>query len=100
VFEDADLDLALENMLEQYDNSGQVCLSGTRILIHESIADTMIERMHAKALQLKQGNPLEHDTKVGPLIHPEHLERVDGFVQRALQTGGEVGLWWKAQPQL
>jgi len=98
VFEDADLDLALENMLEQYDNSGQVCLSGTRILIHESIADTMIERMHAKALQLKQGNPLEHDTKVGPLIHPEHLERVDGFVQRALQQGAKLVYGGKRNP--
>lgn len=90
VFEDADLDLALANMLEQYDNAGQVCLAGTRILVQESIAATMLDRMKAGAAALKQGNPLDHDTKVGPLIHPEHLKRVDGFVQRAIADGAEL----------
>jgi acyl-CoA reductase-like NAD-dependent aldehyde dehydrogenase len=100
VFEDADLDLALENMIEQYDNSGQVCLSGTRILVQESIADQMMERMKAAAAALKQGTPLEHDTKVGPLIHPEHLERVDGFVQRAIKDGATLVYGGKLNPKL
>lgn len=90
VFEDADLDLALENMIEQYDNSGQVCLAGTRLLVHESVADDLLERMKAEAAKLKQGNPLDHDTHVGPLIHPEHLARVDGFVKRAVEAGAEL----------
>lgn len=90
VFEDAALDLALENMIEQYDNSGQVCLSGTRIMVQESIADEMLERMREAASKLKQGSPLEHDTKVGPLIHPKHFERVDGFVKRAIRDGATL----------
>lgn len=90
VFEDADLDLALENMVEQYDNAGQVCLSGTRLLVQDTIADDMLERMKETALKLKQGNPMEHDTQVGPLIHPEHLGRVDGFVKRATEAGATL----------
>ncbi len=90
VFEDADLDLALENMIEQYDNSGQVCLAGTRILVQESIADEMLARMKQRASQLKQANPMEMDTQVGPLIHPEHFERVAGFVERAKADGAEL----------
>jgi betaine-aldehyde dehydrogenase/5-carboxymethyl-2-hydroxymuconic-semialdehyde dehydrogenase len=90
VFEDADLDLALENMIEQYDNAGQVCLSGTRIFVQDTIADEMMQRMKDAAAKLKQGNPLEHDTQVGPLIHPEHLKRVEGFVQRAIADGATL----------
>jgi len=90
VFEDADLDLALENMIEQYDNAGQVCLSGTRIFVQESIADEMLQRMKAAAAKLRQGNPMDHETQVGPLIHPQHFERVDGFVQRAIQDGATL----------
>lgn len=90
VFEDADKDLALENMIEQYDNSGQVCLAGTRILAQESIAEEMLQRMKEQAATLKQGNPMEHDTQVGPLIHPEHFEQVQGFVERAKSAGAAV----------
>lgn len=90
VFEDADLDLALENMIEQYDNGGQVCLSGTRILLHASIADELLDRMKAGAAELQVGDPMDFDTDMGPLIHPEHLERVDGFVQRALKDGATL----------
>jgi betaine-aldehyde dehydrogenase/5-carboxymethyl-2-hydroxymuconic-semialdehyde dehydrogenase len=100
VFEDADLDLALANMLEQYDNAGQVCLAGTRLIVHESLAPTLLERMKTAAAQLKQGNPLEHDTKVGPLIHPKHFERVDGYVQRAIQDGATLVYGGRQNPEL
>ncbi|MDX1520753.1 MAG: aldehyde dehydrogenase family protein, partial [Anaerolineae bacterium] len=103
VFADADLDLAVENMLEQYDNAGQVCLAGTRILVEESVADELMARMKKGAEQLRIGNPMDFETKIGPLIHPKHLERVDGFVKRAIEEGatliygGEVheGLYYK-----
>ncbi len=87
VFEDADLDLALYNMLDQYDNAGQVCLAGTRLLVQDSIADELMARMMAGAAKLRQGNPMLAETQVGPLIHPEHLQRVQGFVQRAQVDG-------------
>jgi acyl-CoA reductase-like NAD-dependent aldehyde dehydrogenase len=90
VCDDADMDLALENMLEQYDNAGQVCLAGTRLLVQENVAPMLMERMKEGVKKLKLGDPRDHSTKVGPLIHPEHLKRVDGFVKRAIADGAEL----------
>lgn len=90
VFEDADKDLALENMIEQYDNCGQVCLAGTRILVQSSIAAEMMQRMKDRAATLKVDTPLDFATDVGPLIHPEHLEKVDGMVRQAIADGAKL----------
>ena len=90
VFEDADKELALDNMIEQYDNCGQVCLAGTRILVQASIADEMLQRMKDRAATLKVDTPMDFDTDVGPLIHPEHFAKVDGMVQQAIADGAEV----------
>lgn len=90
VFEDADKDLALDNMIEQYDNCGQVCLAGTRILVQSSIADEMLQRMKDRAATLKVDTPMDFETDVGPLIHPEHFAKVDGMVQQAKADGATV----------
>jgi 5-carboxymethyl-2-hydroxymuconic-semialdehyde dehydrogenase len=90
VFEDADLDLAVDLALEQYDNAGQVCLAGTRLLVQDSVADEFAARFARRAADLAQGDPREPDTDLGPQIHPEHLARVDGFVRRARQEGARV----------
>jgi aminomuconate-semialdehyde/2-hydroxymuconate-6-semialdehyde dehydrogenase len=50
----------------------------------------LLERMKEGVKKLKQGDPRDHSTKVGPLIHPEHLKRVDGFVKRAIADGAEL----------
>ncbi|MFG3257345.1 aldehyde dehydrogenase [Streptomyces sp. NPDC048172] len=92
VFADADLDLAVDLAVEQYDNAGQVCLAATRLLVEERIADAFLERFLDRAGALRQGDPREADTDVGPSIHPRHLERVDGFVRRALASGARVAL--------
>jgi 5-carboxymethyl-2-hydroxymuconic-semialdehyde dehydrogenase len=90
VFEDADLDLAIDLAVEQFDNAGQVCLAAVRLLVHESIADTFIERVVARAKDIRQGDPRDEDTDIGPLISRRHFERVDGFVQRAKADGVTV----------
>jgi acyl-CoA reductase-like NAD-dependent aldehyde dehydrogenase len=90
VFADADLDLAVRNAVEQYDNAGQVCLSGTRLLIEESIRDEFVARFLERAQALRQGDPRQESTEIGPSIHPDHLARVDGFVQRAKAAGATV----------
>lgn len=90
VLEDADLDLAVTLALEQYDNAGQVCLSGTRLLVHESIADTFAKKFKEKVANLKQGDPRDPETDIGPQIHKVHLERITGFVDRAKNSGIEV----------
>ncbi|MFI6057979.1 aldehyde dehydrogenase [Streptomyces sp. NPDC051286] len=90
VFADADLDLAVDLAVEQYDNAGQVCLAATRILVEESIADEFTKRFAQKAATLKQGDPRDESTDLGPNIHPRQLEKIDGFVQRALAAGARA----------
>ncbi len=90
VLGDADLELAASLAVEQYDNAGQVCLSGTRILVHESIADEFAEAFKAKAATLKQGDPRDPDTDIGPQVHETHFERIKGFVDRAKADGAEI----------
>jgi betaine-aldehyde dehydrogenase/5-carboxymethyl-2-hydroxymuconic-semialdehyde dehydrogenase len=90
VFADADLDAAARKAAGQYDDAGQVCLSGTRLLIEEPVLDEFLERFHAAVDEHVLGDPREDTTTVSPLIHPDHLARVDGFVQRALQDGQRV----------
>jgi hypothetical protein len=85
---DADLDLAAEIAVEQYDNAGQVCLSGTRILVHESVADEFAEKFREKAAAIVQGDPRDPATDIGPQIHQVHFDRIKGFVDRAAAEGG------------
>ncbi|MEU4496561.1 aldehyde dehydrogenase [Streptomyces sp. NPDC023998] len=90
VFADADLDLAVELAVEQYDNAGQVCLAGTRLLVESSIAEEFTRRLVEKAAALRQGDPRDEATGIGPNIHPDHVARIDGFVQRALACGARA----------
>jgi acyl-CoA reductase-like NAD-dependent aldehyde dehydrogenase len=90
VFADADLDLAVDLAVEQYDNAGQVCLAATRILVEQPIADEFTHRFVAKATALRQGDPRDEATDIGPNIHPRQLEKIDGFVRRALAAGARA----------
>jgi aminomuconate-semialdehyde/2-hydroxymuconate-6-semialdehyde dehydrogenase len=90
VFEDSDLDLAVDLAVEQFDNSGQVCLAAVRILVQESIADEFTVAFLERAATIRQGDPREESTDIGPLISRKHFERVDGFVQRAKADGAQV----------
>jgi betaine-aldehyde dehydrogenase/5-carboxymethyl-2-hydroxymuconic-semialdehyde dehydrogenase len=87
VFGDANLDAAAAKAAGQYDDAGQVCLAGTRLLVQEGVREPFLERFHAAVDKHVLGDPREPATTVSPLIHPEHLERVDGFVQRAIAAG-------------
>jgi len=87
VFADADLDLAVARAVGQYDNAGQVCLAGTRLLVAEQVAGEFTARFLAQAGALRQGDPRDEATDVGPNITRAHLERVDGFVRRAVDAG-------------
>ena len=90
IFEDADLDAAAAKAALQYDDSGQVCLSGTRLLVQESVADEFLARFNAAADAHVLGDPRDDRTTIAPMIHPEHVDRVAGFVERARAEGHEV----------
>lgn len=100
VFADADLDLAVEKATYQYDHAGQICLAGTRLLVAESIADAFLERFLAGVEERKLGDPREPDTDIGPLITREHLERVEGFVERARADGAQIEIGGRVSPEL
>ncbi|MCX2970221.1 MULTISPECIES: aldehyde dehydrogenase [Streptomyces] len=90
VFADADLDLAVELAVGQYDNAGQVCLAASRILVESSVAEEFTRRFARRADALVQGDPREETTDLGPVVHPRQLERIDGFVRRALDAGARA----------
>ncbi|HEU4527348.1 MAG TPA: aldehyde dehydrogenase [Actinomycetota bacterium] len=92
VFADADPDAVVVQAVNQYDNAGQVCLAGTRLLVEDAVYDAFLERFLGAASAIRQGDPRDEATDIGPQITREHLERVDGFVQRARAEGAVVAL--------
>ena len=90
VFADADLEAAARKAAGQYDDAGQVCLAGTRLLVEESIAGEFLELFNRFTDEHVLGDPRDDATTVSPLIHPEHLARVEGFVERARENGDEI----------
>ncbi len=104
VFADADLDLAAETAAKMYDDAGQVCLAGTRLIVDASVRDEFLDRFTAATERHVLGDSRDAVTTISPLIHPEHLARVEGFVERSLKSGDTLvfggerlradGLWY------
>ncbi|WP_326542411.1 aldehyde dehydrogenase family protein [Pseudorhodoferax sp.] len=92
VLEDADLDGAAATAALMYRNAGQVCLAGTRLLVHAAVRERFVAAMRGHVERLTVGDPRADSTEVGPIIHPRQVERVQGFVQRAVAAGAEL-LW-------
>jgi acyl-CoA reductase-like NAD-dependent aldehyde dehydrogenase len=90
VFDDADLEAAAARAAGQYDDAGQVCLAGTRLLVQASVRDEFLERFNAAVDRQVLGDPRDDRTTIAPMIHPDHVERVDGFVQRAIAEGHKL----------
>lgn len=89
-FADADLEAAVAQAVNQYDNAGQACLAGTRLLVQREISDAFVERFVERASALRQGDPRLEHTDIGPQITKEHFDRIDGFVQRAKADGAKA----------
>jgi succinate-semialdehyde dehydrogenase / glutarate-semialdehyde dehydrogenase len=91
VFEDADLEQAV-NVLgaNKFRNAGQVCVAPTRFLVHEKVYPEFVERFTAYAKNMKVGNGLEADTKMGPLVAERRLHAMDSFVSDAIAKGAKV----------
>jgi succinate-semialdehyde dehydrogenase / glutarate-semialdehyde dehydrogenase len=91
VFDDADLDEAVAGALTcKYRNSGQTCISANRILVQAPVYDEFVERVVEGASALKVGSGLEPDTRVGPLIEQQAIDKVERHVADALERGGEL----------
>jgi betaine-aldehyde dehydrogenase len=91
VFADADLDAAIEGVLFSiYMNQGQVCCAGSRLLVHDSVADEFLNRLTDRVNRLQVGDPADPDVHLGPLISPQHCAVVADHVQRAVESGATV----------
>jgi betaine-aldehyde dehydrogenase/5-carboxymethyl-2-hydroxymuconic-semialdehyde dehydrogenase len=105
VFADSDLDAAARRAAGQYDDAGQTCLAGTRLLVEEGISTEFLELFDHHSDEHVLGDSRDPRTTVSPLIHPDHLARVEGFVERARRHGDKVlrggerwkqdGLWYE-----
>lgn len=91
VFADADLDaVASAAALAATYNSGQDCTAATRVYVDATAHDALVEAIASRMDGIVCGDPLDPGTDIGPLISPEHRQRVDAFVQRARADGGRV----------
>lgn len=91
VFEDADVAAAVNgSAFAIFHNQGQACIAGSRLIVHEAIAEEFIERFVALARSIRVGDPMRPETEMGPLTSALHRDRVLDYVQIALDQGGEL----------
>jgi succinate-semialdehyde dehydrogenase / glutarate-semialdehyde dehydrogenase len=91
VFDDADLDAAVEGALvSKYRNAGQTCVCTNRFYAHESIYDAFVEKLAAGAAKIKVGNGFEQGVVQGPLIDAQAIAKVEEHVADALAKGAKV----------
>ncbi|MGO4384399.1 aldehyde dehydrogenase family protein [Specibacter sp. RAF43] len=91
VFADADLDDAAAGVVFGVNfNNGECCVSQPRLLVQDTVADEFIADVARRTAQIKVGQPLDHASDVGALIHAGHLDHVTSFVDNANKYGGEV----------
>ncbi|MSP67576.1 MAG: aldehyde dehydrogenase family protein [Alphaproteobacteria bacterium] len=90
-FDDVDLPNALKRaVLGVFHNAGQMCIAGSRLLLHEKIHDEFVQRMAAFAKTMRIGDPRDEKTQLGPVVAARQMERVLGFVSRAKAAGATV----------
>ncbi len=91
VFEDADLDAAVEGALQsKYRNAGQTCVCTNRFYVHESIYDTFVEKLARGAAKIKVGSGFEPGVNQGPLIDDQGVAKVEEHVADAQAKGAKV----------
>ena len=91
VFEDADLDAAVEGLVDSiWFNQGEVCCAGSRLLVQAEVADTLHLKIKARIKQLRLGLPLDKSIDIGSLVSKTQFQRVDQMVKDGLEHGGEA----------
>jgi len=91
VFEDADVDVAVNGILFGiFSSSGQSCIAGSRLFVAESLREEFVARLVERTRALRIGHGLDPDTQVAPLVHHRHRDSVAGHVERAVAEGGRV----------
>jgi len=90
VFDDADLDRALDGAIFQvYSLNGERCTAGSRLLLQEGIYADFVGKLAERVASIKTGDPHDPATEVGPLIHPDHWDKLRGYMDIARGEGGD-----------
>jgi aldehyde dehydrogenase (NAD+) len=98
VFDDADLDSAVEGVVDGiWFNQGQVCCAGSRLLVQESVYERMLTKLHARMETLRIGAPLDKAIDIGAIVAPVQLERIRCLVEQGVQEGA---LCWQSTSPL
>jgi len=91
VFDDADLDGAVEGVVDAiWFNQGQVCCAGSRLLVQEGVAAQFIAKLKARMAKLRLGNPLDKAIDIGAIVHPIQLERIERLVADGVREGAQL----------
>lgn len=90
VYADADIDAAAKKAAAQFEDSGQVCLAGTRLLIEASIKDEFMQRLEYYTNRHVAGDSRNPETTLSAAIHPLHLKKIEGFIARARSNGDRI----------
>ena len=91
IFDDAPLDQAIEGVINGiFFNQGHVCCAGSRLLVQESIYDTLMEKLKVRLASLRVGDPLDKNTDVGAINSRAQLEKITGLVDVGVAEGAEM----------
>jgi len=91
VFEDADLDAAIEGVVDAiWFNQGQVCCAGSRLLAQESVSEKFIKKLKWRMDRLRVGDPLDKAIDIGAVVDQTQWETIDGWVKKGLEEGAEI----------
>src|SRR5213078_1257217 len=98
VFDDADLDGAVEGLVDGiWFNQGQVCCAGSRLLMQESIAEALVTKIRERMVTLRVGPPLDKAIDIGAIVAPVQLERIQRLVNQGVAEGATC---WQPQTEM
>lgn len=101
VFPDADLDAAANGIVGGvFAATGQTCMAGSRVLVHEDIADALTERVIERARRIKLGDPMLPETEMGPVANQRQFETVTKHFRYAIEDGATIAYGGKPDPEL
>jgi succinate-semialdehyde dehydrogenase/glutarate-semialdehyde dehydrogenase len=91
VFEDADLDAAVEGaLMSKYRNNGQTCVCANRLYVHDKVYNTFVEKLKVAVARLKVGNGLEEGVTIGPMIDAKAIAKVEEHIADAVSKGAKI----------
>jgi aldehyde dehydrogenase (NAD+) len=91
VFDDAPLDQAVEGIVNGiFFNQGQVCCAGSRLLVHEPVADRVVAKLKNRLRTLRVGDPLDKNSDVGAIVSRDQLDTVQGYIDSGVREGAEL----------